>query len=104
MARDHVNRRLGLVAVDRGREVGILVMTPHRAQDDLGEAGPQIRVDVNLWKSSEALKIHAETRGEAASVEAPVADVERPSKVEHDALDLSAGPERFDHLFVCQCG
>src|SRR5580698_440922 len=79
------------------------MMALHRAQNDLGEPGPEISIHPYLGLSGELLEIHAEAIGEAAAVQRPVAGIERAPEIQHASLDLRAMPEGFEHLLLGRC-
>src|ERR1700730_13503646 len=104
MTRHHVNDGFGLVAVDGYREIRILMVPADRAQNDLGEPGPQVGVNIDLRLPGEALEIHSKPIREAASIQDPITRIQRTAEVQHDLLDFGTGPERLDHLRLRRVG
>src|SRR6202023_1118801 len=95
---------IGLVAVDGYREIRILMVPADRAQDDLGEPGPQIGVNIDLRLPGEALEIHSKPIRETGSIQHPIARIQRATEVQHYSLDLGARPESLDHLHLRRVG
>jgi hypothetical protein len=76
------------------------MMAPHGTQDHFREARPEVGRYVHFRLACQSLEIDLEPIGEAAAVELPVTEIERASKIQHDALDLGPRPKRFYHLRV----
>jgi len=98
MPRDHVDHRLGAIGVRGDGQVGVLMVTSNRAQNNLGESRPQVGIDVHLGLARQALEIDLEPIREAAAIGLPVPEIQRAPESQHDRFDLRAHPQGFDHL------
>jgi hypothetical protein len=74
------------------------MVPPHGAQDDFRELRPQIGIDVDFRLSRQSFEVDTKPVGEAASVQGPIAPIERAPEVQHHPLDFSTGPEGLYHF------
>jgi hypothetical protein len=95
---DVVEDAIGLVAVDRDVEVGVLVHHRQAFQAGAGEAGPYLRRGDGGRPPGQVEEVHLERVCQGGRVHVPVVQVQAAAEAQHNVTDLLPVPQLAHHL------